>query len=321
MHFDSFEDFQQKIQASYAIGEFEAALELATNAREDFPEHSHLIDYWRIAMSARTGDLQQAIRILEGSLESGFWYGETLLRRSPSFLSLQGLPAFEDLVIRNLRLRQADQEALYPLLILRAEGRCQRGGPPCPLMIALHTNAGTAQDSVEFWRPAAQAGWLVAAPQSTQAMWKGAYVWDDREQAEFQVKKQYDTLLKTYACDPEQVLLAGHSLGAETAAWLAITGTVPCKGFLAVGPAGPLSDDLQAWMPLIDQAGWSGLRGYVIVGEEDESIRSNNIRQWVEMLNAGGIPTELEEVPHAGHDFAPEYESSLLRGIEFLQQG
>ena len=69
------------------------------------------------------------------------------------------------------------------------------------------------------------------------------------------------------------------------------------------------------------QAGWSGLRGYVILGEEDESIRSNNIRQWVEMLNTGGIPTELEEVAHAGHDFAPEYESSLLRGLEFLQQG
>jgi len=320
MHYDSFEDFQQKIQANYSAGEFTSALELADAVRDDFPEHSHLIDYWRIAMAARTGDNQQAIQILEQVLQSDFWYGETLLRRSPSFMSLQGIPAFEELVDRNNRLRELDQEALYPLLILRSEGRCQHGDPPCPLLIGLHANAGTAQDSVEFWQPAAQAGWLVAAPQSDQAMWKGAYVWDDRELAEAQIKKHFETLLKNYACDPEQVVLAGHSLGGETAAWLAITGAVPARGFLAIGPAGPLSDNLQTWLPLIDQAGWSGLRGYVILGEEDESIQHDNLRSWVEMLNTNGIPTELEEVPHAGHEYAPEYESSLLRALDYLLQ-
>ncbi len=320
MHYDSFEDFQNKIQASFAAGEFGAALELATAARQDFPEHSHLIDYWRMAMAARTGDNQQAIRILEQVLQTGFWYGESLLRGSPSLMSLQGMPDFEELVDRNNRLREVDHEALYPLLILRSQGRCQGDGPPCPLMIALHANAGTAKDSVEFWQPAAQAGWLVAAPQSNQAMWKGAYVWDDREFAEAQIKKQFVTLQNTYTVDPQAIVLAGHSQGGETAAWLAITGAIPAKGFLVFGPSGPFSDDLQAWLPLIDQAGWSGLRGYVIVGEEDESLHLNNLRSWVEMLNNGGIPTELEQVPHAGREYAPEYESSLLRGLEFLQQ-
>jgi predicted esterase len=320
MHFDSFEDFQHKIQASYATGEFSAALELANIARHAFPEHAHLIDYWRIAMSARTGDNLQALNLLEQVLQTGFWYGETLLRKSPSFVSLQGLPAFEVLVERNNKMRQLEQEALYPLLVLRSEGRCLSDGPSCPLMIALHANAGTAHDSVAFWQPAAQSGWLVAAPQSDQAMWKGAYVWDDRETSREQIKQHYQTLLKTYACDPQQVILAGHSLGGEVAAWLAITGSIPAKGFLAFGPAGPLSDDLQTWLPLVEKAGWSGLRGYLVLGEEDESILRDNLQRWVEMLNTSGIPTELEEVPHAGHEYAPEYESSLLRALEYLQQ-
>jgi predicted esterase len=320
MHFDSFEDFQNKIQASYAVGEFSAALELASIARQDFPEHAPLVDYWRIAMSARTGDNLQALTILEQVLQTGFWYGETLLRRSPSFISLQGTPAFEELVNRNNQLRQLEQEALYPLLILRSEGRCQSGGPPCPLMIALHANAGAAHDSIAFWQPAAQSGWLVAAPQSSQAIWQGAYVWDDRETAGEQIKRHYDALLRNYACDPQQVILAGHSLGGEVAAWLAITGGLPALGFLAFGPSGPLSSDLQTWLPLVEKAGWSGLRGYVVLGEEDESIPRDNLRRWVEMLNTGGIPCELEEVPHAGHEYAPEYESSLLRALEYLQQ-
>ena len=320
MHFISFEDFQHKIQASYAAGEFAAALDLSNLARLDFPEHAPLIDFWRMAMSARTGDNLQALNIFEELLQTGFWYGESLLRVSPSFISLQGQPAFEELVDRNNQLRQLDQQALFPLLVLRSEGRCQTGGPPCPLMIALHGTAGTAQDSVAFWQGAAQSGWLVAAPQSDQALWKGAYVWDDREAAAEQIKQRYETLLKTYACDPQQVILAGHALGGEVAAWMAITGTIPTRGFLAFGPSGPLSDDLQTWLPLVEKAGWSGLRGYVILGEEDDSIPGENLRRWVEMLNSAGIPCELEIVPRAGQEYAPEYESSLLRALEYLQQ-
>ena len=63
------------------------------------------------------------------------------------------------------------------------------------------------------------------------------------------------------------------------------------------------------------------LRGYVILGEEDESVSQEHIELLVEQLNRNGIFCDLEMVPHAGHDFAPEFESSLLRGLEFITQG
>jgi len=37
------------------------------------------------------------------------------------------------------------------------------------------------------------------------------------------------------------------------------------------------------------------------------------------MLTEVGIPSLIEEVPNAGHDFYPGYEDALLRGLESIQ--
>lgn len=318
MEFLTFEELQTRIQELYSETEFKAALDLATQQTERFPEHAHHLYYWRIVMAARIGDTEQALQLLEEILATGFWYGEVLLRRSPSLKGLQGMPAFERLVQRNRQLQEAEQEHSFPLITLRSQGQCAAGGDPCPMMLALHANASNARETVEFWRPAASAGWLVAVPQSTQAMWKDAYVWDNRETAEREIKKHYASLLDQYAVDPDRCILAGHSMGGETAIWLALTGRIPARAFIAFAPGGPLVDDLESWVPLIQENENFGLRGYIIMGDEDNSIPQDNVEQIVEMLNRGGIPCELERVPHAGHDFDPAFEFSLLRALEFV---
>jgi predicted esterase len=80
-------------------------------------------------------------------------------------------------------------------------------------------------------------------------------------------------------------------------------------------------EDPEAWLPLIQESQNDGLRAYIIVGDEDESINFENIQALADMLNDGGIPCDLEEVPHAGSEFVPEFEESLQRGIEFILNG
>jgi predicted esterase len=320
MEVKTFNELQSQIQALYQDGDYASALDLATRQFESFPEQAHLLYYWRFSMLARLGETDQAIDLLREVLGTGFWYGEVLLRKSPALQPLQGLPEFERLVDLNRRLREADEARSFPLIVLRSQGRCQAGDPPCPVMLALHANASMAQESVDFWRPAASAGWLVAVPQSSQPMWKGAYVWDDRQITEQEIKKRYAGLKGKYATDPQQVVLAGHSSGGEAAIWLALSGAIPASGFVVFGPAGPLMDEPESWERLIRDHHNPGLRGYMIVGEEDSAISLDNVEILVDMLNEGGIACELEVVPHAGHDYAPEYESSLLRGLEFISQ-
>ncbi len=320
-----FAQIEKQLQDLYHRNEYAAALELATQALAGHPEQVTYLDYWRMTMAARSGDAVLAVEILQQALQAGRWYSELLLRRSPSFKTLQGDPAFERLIALNQETAEKDHEKVFPLYTIRPEKRCLAGHtPPCPLLLALHANAGTVQTSLGFWRPVAAAGWLVAAPQSSQAIWKDAYVWDDRELAEREIHKHYLTLGENYAIDQRRTLLAGHSMGGEIAIWLALKGTIPANGFLAIGPGGPFMDDLAEWEPLLHDnltEGASengGLRGYVITGEIDDSIPHKNIERLVKRLNRANIPCELEIIPGVGHDYTSEYEPAIARGMQFI---
>ncbi len=318
--FATFEELQDRLQDLYQQGLYAEALELATLYNDRFPDDRSLLNYWRTTMAARAGNLTLAISLLREILETGFWYAEVLLRKSPSFQPLQGRPEFEELVALNRQLQTKEQQQLFPLLTLRAQGQCQSIHSPCPLMIALHSNTSTAQATVNFWRVAALHGWLVAVPQSSQAMWKGAYSWNDRQIAEEEVHKHYTNLTEQYAIDLRRTVLAGHSMGGEVAIWLALTGAIPAQGFIAFGPGGPFMDKLENWDELLRERAARPLRGYLIMGQQDTTIPQDNLRAFSKLLNDKGIPCQVEEVPGTGHDFVPEFEASLLRGLAFIEQ-
>jgi pimeloyl-ACP methyl ester carboxylesterase len=316
----SFDEVQASIQKLYQQGEYSAALDLATRQLNHFPDQAPLLNYWRICMAARLEDKDQSIHLLDEQTRTGFWYGEVLLRKSPSLQPMQGLPEFERLVGLNRQLQELDRVTNFPLITLRPEGECQGDSPPCPLLIGLHANGGTAQTSINFWRPAARLGFVVAVPQSTQAMWKDSYVWNDLEIAKEEVARDYARLIEKYSLDPQRVLLAGHSMGGEAAIWLALTGAIPARGFIAFGPGGPYMDNTTDWLPVIQERANLDLRGYIVVGERDDTIHQDGVRTLVEMLNREGIPCELEVIPRVGHDFVPEYEASLEHALEYVLQ-
>jgi tetratricopeptide (TPR) repeat protein len=318
MQFRNFDELLARIEELNRSRDYELAMQLADQAIQAYPEYNHVLDYWRLMLAARSGDQEHALEILNQVLQRGFWYSEALLRKSPALQRLQGNPDFENLVQINQKLREVDSSEKYPMLILRAENQCQPGGPLCPLLLGLHTNIATFRDSVDFWKPAATDGWLVGAPQSSQAIWKGAYVWDDRRLAAEEIERHVGALHQQYAIDPERIVLAGHAMGAEVAIWLALNGTANTHGFVAFAPNGPFSLQTEKWQPLVEKNTNPGLRGYVIVGEEDNTVSETNLQAMVDLFDQSGVPCDLEIVPHAGHDYAPEFDSSLLRGLEFV---
>ena len=318
MEFLTFEALQTHLYTLLQEQEYEQVRQLAAEQITQYPEQFHILAYWQITAAARQKEYAACVQLIQGLLERCFWYGESLLTMSPSLAALQELPEFIAVVERSRDLRAQSEKESFPLLILRQQGRCQLGGPACPLMIALHTNGATLQDSLEFWKPAATEGWIVAAPQSSQALWKGAYVWDDRETARRDIQRQHVNLVRQYAIDPERIILAGHGLGGETAMWLVLNAEIPAKGFIAFGPSGPLIQDPDQWHDLLLGMGKLGLRGYIVMGEEDESIHQENIHLLVDLLNEAGIPCDLEIVPLVGHDYDPVYDDCMLRALEYI---
>jgi predicted esterase len=316
----TFDDLYHQLQRDYQNGEYAQALERATQALEAFPAQRTVLDYWRMTMAARIGETALALDIFQEALDLGEWFSELLLRRSPSFKALQAEPLFERLVALNQDVAESDHAREFPMLTLRPQERCKHDGPPCPLLMGLHGHATTVQTALGFWAPAAASGWLVAAPQSSQAIWKGAYVWDNREIAETEVQRHFAALRGAYAVDATHTVMAGHSTGGEVAIWLALRNTIAMRGFLAIGPGGPMMDDPDEWTPLLRSGAPPDLRGAVIIGKEDATTPHENIYRLVEQLNEAGVETYFEVVPDVGHEHELEYDPAILRALAFITE-
>ncbi len=313
----SFDELQIKLQELYAAGEYLAAFNLAAEHADRFIDQKHLLNYWSSTMAARLGEHDLSIALLREMLDQGFWYGDILLRQSPSFTDLQETPDFEKLIAQNQALYL--RESVIPLLTLRPEGRCRENSPPCRLLIGLHANQSSAEDTLVFWQPAAAAGWLVAAPNSSQAFWKGSYIWNDIPSSTSEIKGHFEQIQQQYKIDARQVVIAGHSMGAELAIRLSLSGAIPSIGFLAVGPAGPFLEDPQSWDSLIQESADSGIKGYIILGEQDQTIPRANIMRFIETANLSGIRCGFETAPNAGHEYSPEYSPAVLNGLSYIQ--
>src|SRR5205823_9745002 len=127
---------------------------------------------------------------------------------------------------------------------------------------------------------------LLAAVQSSQIAATKTYLWDDQATAMRDIEARYADLRRLHAIDAGRVVLAGFSLGGETALRAALSGAIPTKGFILLGPGGPTIDTPEEWLPLITQGAERNLRGYVLLGEEDAGVPHDAIRTLVELLNA-----------------------------------
>jgi dienelactone hydrolase len=162
-------------------------------------------------------------------------------------------------------------------------------------------------------------GWALAAVQSSQMTGSVNFIWDDQEKALRELGEHYARLVSGHSVDPKRVVLAGFSMGGETALRAALVGTVPVVGFVLLGPGGPGIDAPEDWSPLIERATGRGMRGYVLLGEADGTIPHDAIRRIVEMLNEGGIPTELEVVPGVRHEYPADFADYARRALEFVE--
>jgi hypothetical protein len=318
MDFLTFDQLQARLQELYGTGNATAALDLLSAQTPNFPEYQPLLVYWQSVLEAHLGDPDSSLRLLNSMLDQGIWYSEALLRKSPAFRGLQEDPQFQLFLTRNQALHEADPTVKTPVLTVRPAKRCQPGEPPCPLLFALHANYASAHSSLPFWQPAAFLGWMVAALQSSQALWRGASVWNDLQVAREEAQRSLNTLQSQYSLDMQRLVLAGNGLGAEVAAWLALSVSLAAHGLILIGLNGPFTENPEKWSSLLADYGGPDLRVYLILGEEDDTVDPDHVQQFSQTLVASGFPTELEIVPQLGADDAEGYDSSVQRALDYV---
>jgi predicted esterase len=312
----TYEEVQAEAMEHYQAQDYAGALEILTREGDRFPAEAANVLYLRSCMAARVGQPDLAVAILEDALNRGLWYGERVIRESPSWQPLQGLPAFERLAAV-CKARQAAAAIGPALRVLDPADGCPAGAA-CPLFIALHGNAGTADSAIQGWRAVTDAGWRLVALQSSQVGGANAYLWDDQETALRETAAQYADLSAQYTVDPARLVVAGFSLGGETALRIVLSGSIPAPAFILLGPGGPTMDTPDAWLPLIAQGAARGVRGYVFLGDRDNAVEQDNARRVVDLLNAHGVPCGLEMLPNLGHAYPVDFAPGIRRALAFV---
>jgi predicted esterase len=312
-----FQELAEQIYQHFTKQTYAEGLSLVTEKLPDYPEEFAHLNYLRICLAARLENFVVANKILESTLASGIWYSEVLLRQSPSLAALQGQEEFERLAEISQKLRQADG-ADIPLLVARPQDACLPGEPGCPALFFLHGNMDTAQNNFKQWAHLSASGWLVITPQSSQGMWTGSYMWADYPTTWKEFEHHYTNVSSQYSLDTSKLLIGGFSMGAEMALTMALKGGFPAKGFILLGPGGPLLNEVKEWQPMIDRSRAKGLRGVIWMGAADETIPRDNVQKLADMLNTAGIPTLLETFPALGHAYPPDFEAVAGRAINFI---
>lgn len=314
--FTSFAELTQKVMEYHGNPETQqAAYDLMNEAVPQFPEQANLLYNWRYCAAALLGKTDLALEIMRESIDAGYWWGEDYLRSDTDLVSLQELPEFNRLVEISETRRQEAQAAAKPLaLTLPLPAATSES---LPLLMALHGNSANAQVSVENWESAVDQGWLTALLQSSQVVGLDRFVWNDLEWGAREIEAHFQELTSKHPVDSDRVVVSGFSKGGEMAIWLSLKEIIPLAGFIAVNPGGPFIQDINNWLPILEECqSLKSLRGFFLVGENDAS--AENIKALHEMLNSHGLTCELVVAPEIAHAFPADFDQILDGALEYV---
>lgn len=309
----NFDEIFAQINRLFEEKQYEAVITTAAQHVGAYPDRKPLLQYLQMCAAARQEDRERVCEILEEALFAGSWYSEEALRESPSLRPLVGLPEYESLLALSAEIAAGDASQGEHLIVETPENK----EGPYPLLIALHQNGGSAVEARSAWLGLVEEGMALAFPQSSRALWKGSFNWNDKDAAAKEIANHYQRICREYDVDRQHVIIAGHSMGAQLAIWLALSGTVKAKGFIAVGPYLP-QEELEGWVELFEKRQGCELRGAILFGENDHTIPNGSIYNLVESLQKQCVEVKIERLPGVGHDFAPEFRQRLPEAVDFV---
>jgi pimeloyl-ACP methyl ester carboxylesterase len=318
MTFKDVDDLYARAVELYMAEDYVGAFDLVTAGLEQFPQNRRFVQGLRAMLAVRAGQQDTSLAILHELIdESGGWFGGRFWQ-DEDFDALRENAEFVRLHALSDERMNAAQAGVKPELTV-FEPPDTSSTPP-PLLLALHGNSSSVFWHQGHWRPAAERGWLVALPQSSQLAGHDtqdqlAYSWDHEPTVDREIRDHYAALRGRFAGD--RVVIAGFSRGAENAVRLALQGLVPARGFIAVCPGGPYSMEPELWDMVISAAAGRTVRGWVIMGGQDHFAEGTNAL--VDKLRAAGLAVELSVYDDMGHDYPPDFQACLPEMLAFAR--
>jgi predicted esterase len=278
-----------------------------------FPRHLAYVHLWRMSLSVSIGRIDHAIQALDEALAAGCRYPMPMLRDWPAIAPLHDIVEFERLMhIAAMRYDAELAASRATLTVERPDVVAPAAG--LPLLVALHGNNATAEETLPHWGAATKRGVVLAAPGSAEiALTPGLFVWNDADRAHVDVIDHVERLVQEQRIDPSRIVLGGFSAGAWRALQVAYSPALHARAAIVVGP----------WIPpkeVDPLASARPVRTFIAVGDRDKAGFEGS-RELAERLRSLGVPVEREVIAGHGHAYPRNWDAILGKALDFALAG
>ena len=306
---------EKKMLDLYSMENYEAAYSLVREMMGSFPEKSGVLYYFAYCIRNIMGDSEGALGLMEEAARYGYWADPKQLLEEPDLISLHNVERFNEVIKKYSELAVSYRKDSKPILkILEPERPTANQSEPLPIIIALHGNNQTAEDAVEQWKFMSENGWLVVAPQSSQASLPNAYIWNDFSVAIPEIKTHLDKIKEKYRLDNDRFLMAGFSMGAALAAKLTFDQIIAARRLILMGP---YLEKLSGLENSVHNFSSENGKVYIVIGENDSECMKGTERLYG-MLNESGTECIMDIIPGIAHEYPPEFQELVERNLPFL---
>jgi len=211
--YDDFDALRTRVLELIEEGRLDAALRAALQVEERHPDRGE-VPFWVACVHGRASRADEGLAALRGGLARGLWWPDEWLLEDDDLAAVRDTPGFDEILEQSRANEEAlGEESVAESVILAPD----RDGETIGVVLALHGWGGAAVDFGRAWWSAADAGYVVVVPESSQMPTPGFFVWNDHEQARADVQSVWDEASATHGLAALPLVVAGFSQGGGRA--------------------------------------------------------------------------------------------------------
>lgn len=188
-----------------------------------------------------------------------------------------------------------------------------------PLLIILHGDGSGSNMNTfrNFWKPYqdVRKKFLNLYIQSSQFLYSFNYGWlNDPDKARRDIRKAFEEIGHSHPIKRDSVIIGGFSGGAITAIDIALSETIPVKGFISICPVmKPESFSMET----VISAKNRNLKGVFIEGENEIPVQAEE--DMICVFQKAGMAYQYYINNDAGHDIPEALEGFLQKSLVFIR--
>ncbi len=294
---------EDEVFALYGAERYDDALELVRTAGPELDPWRSDLAHVAACLLAAAGRPAEALAELRAALDDGAWWHRRILLDDDDLAPLAELDGFAELVRRSGERAQAAADSAGAPIVQRPNG------VPRGVLVALHGAGEDAADACQQWSTATDAGLIVVAVESSQRNTPKYRSWPDAAIGDRDIAGALASLTAAERAQP--LTMAGFSAGGRQALQYGLGHAV---GFFVVAPAiGPEQLDAALVAGAVDR----GVRGSILLGEDDDDV-GENARASFASLRSAGLDVDLVVVPELGHAFPADFPGRLAQFFDSI---